>query len=168
MITFVPVTEADAALICEWQSDFTFVVMSSMSMRRPDVDQIIKDIQIVVQDELQTYDLIKVDEVPVGYIRIGHYLKLSDRVAYKYLELIKDSCWLSYTIAEAHRGKGYAKTALQALFASSKLNGYKRMYAYVYEHNLVSRHILTSLGFVKLPEQPIYCKQLESFDDREK
>ncbi len=130
------VERSDAPLIAKWKRD---PVIQRMALD-PGVDVSFKkeskDIKRALKSKDQLYlVVVKRDtEQPIGYVRIN-WIDSSHRLA-----------WLRFALGE-HRGKGYAKDALQYFLAQLFADGAHRVEAEVYEFNEVSLGLLKGLGF---------------------
>lgn len=129
-----PVRIEDSTVVAKWKQDPFIKRMALDYDYQTTSEKQQADIEASLLDADSEYQIMVLNQVPIGYIRID-WLDTGHRVA-----------WLRFAIGE-ERGNGYSILALRLYLSDLFDNGCVRVEGEVYAFNTASQHVLESLGF---------------------
>ena len=136
MITLRKVTIEDATDITLWKQDPYLKYMALDEDFCITLDNQMEDIRNSIQSKHSIYNIILHDDIPIGYVRVD-FMNKSHTYA-----------WLRFALGKM-RGHGYMKNALLHMIDMLSKEHVHRIECEVYDYNLISIHLIESLGFMK-------------------
>ncbi len=130
------VTVEDSKIIYSWKQDEFFQRMALDDGYTTSIANQLQDIENSLINIHNDYQIITLDGVPIGYVRID------------YIDEKHHSAWLRFALG-TNRGFGYAGKALRIYLEKIFSTGTIRVEGEVYAYNVPSQKTLERLGFVR-------------------
>ena len=125
----------DAERIALWKQDPYMIQMALDEGYQTTIGEQLNDIKKSMDNKHGDYQIIEVDNKPIGYVRID-FMNEEHTIA-----------WLRFALGE-ERGKGYMTVALSNYITQLFNTNVHRIEGEVYAYNIPSQRILEKLGFV--------------------